>query len=180
MSGATIAAPTPLHVASAPSLHEVAACAGLEPDDLLANRHAPACAGVGLGFIIAEVDTRALSRAVPNEWAFRRLGPGAWSNPEPSLLLYARDGDRVRARMFAPLMGVPEDPATGSANAALAAFLLSLSDRAEHALTITQGTEMGRPSLLHATARRTPDGIRATVGGRCVPVLRGDARLDDR
>jgi trans-2,3-dihydro-3-hydroxyanthranilate isomerase len=34
---------------------------------------------------------------------------------------------------------------------------------------------MGRPSLLRAAARRRPDGIRATVGGGCVPVLRGEA-----
>ena len=46
-----------------------------------------------------------------------------------------------------------------------------------HAFELTQGVEMGRPSLLQLTARRSEDGIRATVGGGCVPVLRGEAQL---
>ncbi len=77
--------------------------------------------------------------------------------------------------MFAPLAGTFEDPATGSANAPLAALLLSLTKEASRSYEIVQGVEMGRPSLLHASARRTAHGIRATVGGRCIPVLRGEA-----
>jgi len=52
-----------------------------------------------------------------------------------SLLAYSRDGDAVCARMFAPLAGIPEDPATGSAACALAALLL-------HAGSLTQGTTL--------------------------------------
>ena len=77
--------------------------------------------------------------------------------------------------MFAPLGGTFEDPATGSAATPLAALLLSLGDAAEARYDIAQGVEMRRPSLLRTTARRTPDGIRARVGGDCVPVLRGAA-----
>ena len=84
---------------------------------------------------------------------------------------------RIRARMFAPLAGIVEDPATGSANAPLGALLLSLTGEAEGRYEIAQGVEMGRPSLLRVTARRAPDGIRATVGGGCVPVLRGEAQV---
>jgi trans-2,3-dihydro-3-hydroxyanthranilate isomerase len=79
--------------------------------------------------------------------------------------------------MFSPLAGTFEDPATGSAATPLAALLLSLTDDTSRSYDIVQGVEMGRPSLLHATARRTPDGIRATVAGGCVPVLRGEALL---
>ena len=79
--------------------------------------------------------------------------------------------------MFAPLAGTFEDPATGSANAPLAALLLSLDGAAEAHYQIVQGVEMGRPSLLHTTARRTTDGIRAAVGGCCVPVFRGEVEL---
>jgi trans-2,3-dihydro-3-hydroxyanthranilate isomerase len=42
---------------------------------------------------------------------------------------------------------------------------------------LTQGVEMGRPSLMRLTASRGPDGIRATVGGSCVPVFQGEALL---
>ena len=94
-----------------------------------------------------------------------------------SLLIYARDGQDIRARMFAPLSGTYEDPATGSANATLAALLVSLSGVDQAAFTIIQGVEMGRPSILKATARRTPEGVRATVGGGCAPMFRGEVTL---
>ncbi len=77
--------------------------------------------------------------------------------------------------MFAPLAGTFEDPATGSANAPLGALLLSLSGDDRHDVEIVQGVEMGRPSLLYVSAWREPGGIRASVSGTCVPVLRGDA-----
>ena len=94
------------------------------------------------------------------------------------LHLHARLPDgRRRTRMFAPLSGVTEDPATGSANVALAALLLSLGTADAMQVEIEQGVEMGRPSLLHASARRAPDGIRASVGGSAVPVLRGTISL---
>jgi trans-2,3-dihydro-3-hydroxyanthranilate isomerase len=76
--------------------------------------------------------------------------------------------------MFAPLANTFEDPATGSANTALVALLLSLTDADEIRLKVRQGIEMGRPSELDLLARRTADGIRAEVAGRCVPVLRGE------
>ena len=78
--------------------------------------------------------------------------------------------------MFAPLGGTPEDPATGSANAALAALITSLAPGVKVDLTsdIEQGVEMGRPSRIIAAARKTgEDPVSATVAGDCVPVLRG-------
>jgi trans-2,3-dihydro-3-hydroxyanthranilate isomerase len=77
--------------------------------------------------------------------------------------------------MFAPLSGTSEDPATGSANATLGALLLSLTREESASYEIVQGVEMGRPSVLRVTARRAADGVRATVGGGCMPVLRGEA-----
>jgi trans-2,3-dihydro-3-hydroxyanthranilate isomerase len=79
--------------------------------------------------------------------------------------------------MFAPLSGTWEDPATGSANAALAAFLLSLDGGDTAEFDVTQGVEMGRPSILKVRAIRTADGIRASVAGRCVQVFQGVVEL---
>jgi trans-2,3-dihydro-3-hydroxyanthranilate isomerase len=78
--------------------------------------------------------------------------------------------------MFAPHRGIPEDPATGSANVALIALLAKL--RPEEALhlskTIAQGVEMGRPSLLMAEAEKKDGGVTATyIGGHCKPVMSG-------
>jgi trans-2,3-dihydro-3-hydroxyanthranilate isomerase len=79
--------------------------------------------------------------------------------------------------MFSPLSGTVEDAATGSAATPLAALLLSLGKDSEARYDIVQGVEMGRPSRLLCTARRGADGIRATVGGGCVPVLKGEISL---
>ena len=85
--------------------------------------------------------------------------------------LYVREGLVLRTRMFSAATGIPEDPATGSANVALAALLLALGGGEELRLTIHQGVEMGRPSLLHA--RRAGRGWRAAaIGGGAVPVLK--------
>jgi trans-2,3-dihydro-3-hydroxyanthranilate isomerase len=77
-------------------------------------------------------------------------------------LVYARVGDRVKARFFAPHTGVPEDPATGSAAVALATVLRS---RGEHTgrLTIDQGEEIGHPSTIQLTWAADTAAIGGTV-----------------
>ena len=146
--------------------------------------HRPVVASVGNSFVIAEVKAAALSRAAPDMSRFRSaveafptLGPRRLP-----LYLYAQDGQsadttRLRARMFSPLSGTIEDAATGSAATPLAALLLSLTKDSERRYDITQGVEMGRPSLLACSAWRAADGIRANVGGGCVPVLKGEVSL---
>jgi trans-2,3-dihydro-3-hydroxyanthranilate isomerase len=178
VTGATIDAPQPLSLGPTLAPGPVAACASLAASDIATAVHAPVLASVGNPFLIAEVSGDALTRAAPDIAAFRQL---ASDRPEMkgrvALYLYARDGARVRARMFAPLGGTHEDPATGSAATPLAALLLSLTQQVEARLDIVQGVEMGRPSLLRTNATRGPGGIRASVGGGCVPVLRGEAIL---
>jgi trans-2,3-dihydro-3-hydroxyanthranilate isomerase len=180
-TGATIAAPQPLSLGPEMPVEPLAECIGLDRAEVLVAAHRPVVASVGNSFVVAEVAPDALSRAAPDVARFRRaaaeftaLGP----NRLP-IYLYARESDagRLRARMFSPLSGTVEDAATGSAATPLAALLLSLSGEAEGRWEIAQGVEMGRPSLLRVTARRAPDGIRATVGGGCVPVLRGEATV---
>jgi trans-2,3-dihydro-3-hydroxyanthranilate isomerase len=89
---------------------------------------------------------------------------------------FARDGSRWKTRMFAPNHGVVEDAATGSAAGPLAVHLarhgrIAFGERIE----ISQGTEIGRPSTLYATAYGSGDAIeRVTVGGSAVVVARGE------
>ncbi len=180
VTGATIAAPQPLVVGGSFTAAEAAACAGLAAADVVLDRHAPTIAADGGSpRLLLEVTPDALARATPEAAGFRAA---VAAHPELggklSLYLYVRDGQRLRARMFSPLAGTPEDPATGSAATPLAGFLLRLDGGDSAAYEIHQGVEMGRPSLLLASATRTPGGIRAKVGGGCVPVLRGEARLD--
>jgi trans-2,3-dihydro-3-hydroxyanthranilate isomerase len=82
--------------------------------------------------------------------------------------------------MFAPLLGVAEDPATGSANVALAGLLASLRSAPDLTLQlrIAQGVDMGRPSLLEATAEKRDGRITGMwIGGKCVPMMRGSLEL---
>jgi len=174
--GATVAAPQALTLGDGLSPELVAACAGLAPADVVTASHLPVEASAGNAVLIAEVGAEALAAAAPDMEGFRRAKAEL---PDSKLLLflYAHDNGRIRARMFAPLAGIMEDPATGSAAAPLAALLLSLTGEASGSYDIVQGVEMGRPSLLRTTATRTPTGIRATVGGDCVPVLSGEATV---
>jgi trans-2,3-dihydro-3-hydroxyanthranilate isomerase len=177
-TGAEIDAPQPLQILGTLPVDAIASCIGLTAVDLVTTTHIPTRASVGVDFTLVEVAADALPRALPDIAIYRRvaeehLGAG----DRLSIFLYARDGNRIRARMFSPLSGTWEDPATGSANATLAALLLSILGGDEARFEVTQGVEMGRPSNLSLRAWRTTEGIRASVGGRCVPVLRGEATL---
>ena len=180
----TIAAPQPLSLGAEMPVELLAGCVGLDVSDVVVTAHRPIAASVGNSFVIAEVKAAALSRAAPDISRFRSaveafpaLGPRRLP-----LYLYAHDGQsadttRLRARMFSPLSGTVEDAATGSAATPLAALLLSLTKDSKRRYDITQGVEMGRPSLLACSAWRAGDGIRANVGGGCVPVLKGEISL---
>jgi len=177
--GATIAAPQPLSLGPELPAGTIAACASLQTADIRVGAHRPVAASLGNPFVIAEVDASALSRATPDLASFRQAVEAEPAlNGRLGLYLYARDAEgSVQARMFAPLGGTFEDAATGSAAGPLGALLLSLSADRELRLDIHQGVAMGRPSLLRVVARRSADGIRATIAGQCVPVLRGEAQL---
>lgn len=170
-TAAEIEAPLPLQLGANLDPAEVALCAGLPPGAIHLNGHPPIEAGCGLPFAIAEVeDVATLATATPDIAAFRRH-----LSRTGALLLHAPLGlGRRRVRMFSPLDGIGEDPATGSANCALAGLLLAVAGGSVLNLEVEQGVEMGRPSLLHLAARRDADGaIRVRVGGGVVPVARG-------
>ncbi len=175
----TIAAPQPLSLGRKMTVDLLAPCIGRATTDIVTLRHAPVEASVGNPFLLAEVTGEALGRAAPDIDGFRRAlaGFGDMGGGRLSIYLYARDGELLRARMFSPLSGTFEDAATGSAATPLAALLLSLSTDSEGRYEIVQGVEMGRPSHLRCTARLADDGIRATVGGGCVLVMKGEVSL---
>jgi trans-2,3-dihydro-3-hydroxyanthranilate isomerase len=86
----------------------------------------------------------------------------------------------IRARMFAPGIGVPEDPATGSACIALAGYLAGRDPRTKGTLRwiVEQGFEMGRPSILEIEADKKHGAVTTVrVGGRTVLVCDGTMEL---
>jgi trans-2,3-dihydro-3-hydroxyanthranilate isomerase len=83
---------------------------------------------------------------------------------------------QFHARMYAPGMGIVEDPATGSAAAAFAGVLARFAslDDADHTLTIEQGYAMGRPSLIGLTVTlRDGKLTAASIGGDAIIVTQG-------
>ncbi len=155
----------------------VAAAVNLRGDDIVTTAHEPIVASVGLPFVIAELrDREALERAKPSlAGAEALLAAGA---EVPDVHVYVRSGDEfdLRARMFSPLDGIPEDPATGSANCTLAALLSHLDAARDGAFTyrIAQGVEMGRPSVLEARAEKRDGEVTGVwIGGESVMVSEG-------
>jgi trans-2,3-dihydro-3-hydroxyanthranilate isomerase len=180
LSGAVIDAPRALALGPELTVAQVATCLGIDAAGVVTAAHAPVQASLGVDFFFAQVTPEALGRAGPDLAGFRQVQAETDAGSDRlSLFVYAPDADgkTVRARMFAPLSGTFEDAATGSASATLGALLLSLTSADAAAYEIIQGVEMGRPSLLKVSARRTADGVRASVGGGCVPVFKGEVSL---
>ncbi|HEV8124316.1 MAG TPA: PhzF family phenazine biosynthesis protein [Gemmatimonadales bacterium] len=171
-------APERLSVGKAISERILASAVALHSEDVLTTAHEPLVASAGLPFVIAELrDLDALARARPNMDGFDALE--ALAVP-PDVLLYVRMTEAsplpIRARMFAPGDRVAEDPATGSANCALAGLLSHLdpANDGDFSFQITQGVEMGRPSLLEArTEKRGGEVVGVWIGGTSVMVSEG-------
>jgi trans-2,3-dihydro-3-hydroxyanthranilate isomerase len=183
--GAGIFAPQPLSLGPQIDSETIARCASIEAQAICVTTHAPVIASVGLPFAIAEVaNLKTLGSACPNTAAFaaagRRYSP---EDDQFALFLYTRQPENpwaLRARMFAPLDNVIEDPATGSASGALGALLTSLlPDRdANVDITIEQGVEMGRRSLIGVTARKSNGQVHSIqIAGQCAAVMSGSILL---
>ena len=175
ITGSELTAPQNLTIGTQILPGVIAACLGIPETDIMTDRHPPMVADVGAKFIIAEVrDTATLAAMRPAAAAFAALLP---IDGTSKLLAYTPTSeDSLQCRMFFAVPDIREDPATGSANAALAALLAHLAPEpdAMFKLRIAQGIEMGRPSLLLTTVEKLGGTIVATrVGGHCVPVMEG-------
>ena len=183
VTGAAVSAPQSLQIGDEIEEDLLVAGFGLHARDLAQHGHRPLVASVGTPFVFAELtDLAALGRATPDLAALRRAAQHVPAAGGGVMLYVRQDGDatRLRARMFAPLRGIPEDPATGSAAAALAALLTAFAPGEDVDLTyeIEQGVEMGRPSRILGHARKTAEGpVSARIAGDCVPMLRGSVAL---
>jgi trans-2,3-dihydro-3-hydroxyanthranilate isomerase len=179
--GARFTAPGAAEFGPMSEAEVVADIAGLDISEIQNARHLPQLVTLGIGFVFAEVANIAvLGHCAPRLDVFKTHLPVETTD---GLYLYARSGEGpeigIRSRMFAPLHGIVEDPATGSAAAMLGALLGKLEPGSEDlAVTVDQGVEMGRPSRIDVGVRRTSEGVDAvTVGGNAVQVMRGTISL---
>jgi len=178
---ARLAAPQKLTLGDEIAPEIVAEMCGVAVNEIETRSHRPLIASCGNDFAFAEVTSRsALAKATVRGDALARHLPMARAI---GLHLYTpvrEHGVDIQSRMFAPLFGVPEDPATGSANVTLIGLLAHFQPEADLTLskTIGQGFDMGRPSLLEGSAvKKAGRVVNTYIGGRCVPMLSGTIDL---
>ena len=176
-----LTAPQPLSLGKTIPIELVATAIGVDVKEIVTTTHGPQIASVGLPFIIVELrDRSVLERARINMSGFEAIAAQGVM-PDVYFYTHASDGFDIRARMFAPLSGVPEDPATGSANCALAGLLAHYNKQSKGNFTwrIAQGVEMGRPSALNARAEKKDGVVQTTrIGGSSIMVSEGVLHLD--
>jgi len=162
----------------------VAAALGIQPRDLAGGNLPVQVASSGLPFLYVALNSRAAVDAAALDRAklcalLRVLDleelPVFVFSPEP-----ADDGATVFSRLFAPILGIPEDPATGSASGPLGAYLLkynAVSAKTESRLVSLQGVRMGRPGRIHI-ALSSDAGVleEVQVGGEAIVVGEGTIR----
>ena len=166
-----------------PRADRLAAMLSLDPGDLVGNDMPPEAISCGTPFLFVPLrDRRALARI--------RVRSDLWEETlrgyvTQMVMVFALDPERpgsdVRARMFAPMIGVPEDPATGSAAVGLGGYLAVRDPRFDGTLrwVVEQGFEMGRPSILEVEAdKRAGKVIAVRVGGESVVVCEGRMQLN--
>jgi trans-2,3-dihydro-3-hydroxyanthranilate isomerase len=162
----------------APTINTLADILSLDPGDLVGGALSPQAVSCGMPFLLVPVKSlgalaRARVRIEPWERTLKRF----WS---PEVFVAARDPEKGehhwRARMFAPGINIPEDPATGSAIAAFGGWLALKDTRADatFAWTVDQGIEMGRPAQLAVRCEKVAGQVTAVrVAGQAVLMSEG-------
>jgi trans-2,3-dihydro-3-hydroxyanthranilate isomerase len=176
-----LAAPEALSLGKTVPSELVASAVSLTQRDIVTTTHVPQFASVGLPFLMTELKDRSALERARIQWDGLEAIAALGVTPDIHLYVQSADDFDVRARMFAPMDGVPEDAATGSANCALAAFLGHTDEKpsGEFRFRIAQGVEMGRPSVLEARAeKREGVVVAAWIGGSCVAVSEGEIEVD--
>lgn len=164
---------------SLPSTDLLAQALGLIPTEIGFENHRPMVysAGVPFAFIpIANAKAMAQANVQMQHWGAVFSGP-----VPPGAFLYSRETihttSSFHARMFAPGMGVMEDPATGAAVAAFGGIVTKFDAlrAGTHRRVVEQGFEMGRPSLIHLTLVVGPSKLETVrIGGHAVHVASGE------
>jgi trans-2,3-dihydro-3-hydroxyanthranilate isomerase len=161
----------------APSPTDLAAVLSIEPAEVSQVFFA----GVGLPFCFAQLSSNeVVDRAAIDRAAWAATLSHAWS---PHVFFFAgnlQDGGNLYARMCAPALGVEEDPATGSACAALVGAMASKPEFGGMAyrLSIQQGVSMGRRSEIEARARKSGGIVTSvSVGGATAYVASGEIEV---
>lgn len=168
----------PVETGLAPPAEHIAAALGLAPKDIGFGPHRPSIFSAGMPFAFVPVAGLAtIARAQPDPSCFDKVFSGL---DAAAAYLYTSDtvdpAHAFHARMFSPGLGIVEDPATGSAVAALAGVLMTFEAPGDGHQTqvIEQGYEIGRPSLITLCLDIEAGALkRASIGGHAVLTAEG-------
>ena len=172
------AAQLPKFGPSPPEPSIIASALSLDKEDLLLGDWNPEAVSCGVPFFFIPVrDRKTLGKAAVNLEHWKKHLQSSWFE---NLYIFCFEPEHpeanLRSRMFAPAMGVPEDPATGAAASALAGYL-GIRESVSHGelqWMVEQGFEMGRPSILYVQAQKVNGRIETVrVGGESVMVSEG-------
>ena len=171
----------PSETGKAPDVHNIARTLGIAPEEVGCGIYHPALYSAGVDYYLGPVrDTGVLRRVKPERRGWSEVYPIGHN----AVYVFTETPDepenQLAARMFSPGMGLGEDPATGSAAAALIGLLAKHSNAGQTELVVRQGREMGRPSRIFVQFRK--DGDRLThggIGGHAVIVGEGTLDLGD-
>ena len=182
---ATLSVKGPAEAGPLPDKDRIAALLGLDPAEIGFEAASGAATlrtlSLGVPFTLVPLrDRAALARSRVDTALWQKEFAETWA---PHFFVFTNDaegaGVDLRARMFAPAMGIVEDPATGAAASTLAAYLADLQPIKDGRTQwiVDQGVEMGRPSRLTIAAQRSGGRLAAVeVGGGAVFV--GEGRLE--
>lgn len=171
----------PQPAGDAPHVTQIATALGLSADDIGCGPYRPAVYSAGVTFYLVPVRDAAALRKV-------KLERRGWADTFPighnSVYVFTETpdeaGNRFAARMFAPGMGLGEDPATGAAAAALIGLLAEHGKDGQTELVIRQGLEMGRPSRISVQYRKADGKLtHGGIGGHAVIIGEGVLDFDD-
>jgi trans-2,3-dihydro-3-hydroxyanthranilate isomerase len=169
----------PMSTGKPPDTLKIALALGLEPEEIGCGLHHPSVYSAGVDFYLVPVRNAAVLRRA-------RIAGLGWAETFPlghnSVYVYTETPDEAgndfAARMFSPDIG--EDPATGSAAAALIGQLAQHANSGETEYVLRQGTEMGRPSRISIQIRKDGDTLtHGGIGGEAVIIGQGSLDLDD-
>lgn len=166
-----------------PTFHQIFAASdlasilNLEVDEI-EDRYPIQEVSTGVPFIIVPLKNHtALKRSRINREKYFQFIENTYAK---EILVFCREtyssANQLSVRVFADSLGIPEDPATGSANGCLAGYLVKygyFGDRAVD-VRVEQGYEIDRPSLLFLKARGEGEAIQVSVGGKVIMVAKGE------
>lgn len=171
----------PEEVGKVPTKQAIALTLGLEADEIGCGLYQPALFSAGVPFYLVPVRDPDVLRRINLE---RRGWDEVYPVGRHSVYVFTETpnevGNDFAARMFSPGMGLGEDPATGSAAAALIGLIARHAASGQHEFALRQGHEMGRPSLIELQLRKDGDQLaHGGIGGHAVLIGEGVLDLDD-